>query len=178
MNPVTLVAHTGLPTNGFTDGVIHPLAGLDHLLAMVAVGVLAATAGDRRIAWSTPLAFIAGMIGGGVLGLVGISLPAAEVVIATSVVALGLLIVVATHQSGIWLPILAAAMGAAHGHAHGAELAAAAVPLAFVSGFVLATAALHLTGTGVGLALRRAPAVRVAAGALVSTAGVVLLLSV
>jgi urease accessory protein len=168
-------AHTGLPASGALGGAVHPLSGIDHLLAMVAVGVLAATARDLRVAWLTPAGFVGGMIGGGVLGLVGVDVPAVELAIAASVVALGVLIITATHNQGLWLPVLAAAFGAAHGFAHGAELPVGAVPVAYVTGFVVATAALHLSGTGIGLALRRAPAVRVAAGALVSTAGIALL---
>lgn len=168
-------AHTGLPAGGALDGAVHPFLGVDHLLAMVAVGVLAATAKDRRVAWWTPIGFVAGMIAGGVVGLVGVEVPAVEVAIAGSVIALGILIITVTHNAGLWLPVLAAAFGAAHGHAHGAELPAGAVPLAYVTGFVAATAALHLSGTAVGLGLRRLPSVRVAAGAAVSTAGVLLL---
>lgn len=168
-------AHTGLPAGGALDGAVHPLVGLDHLLAMVAIGVLAATARQRRVAWLTPLGFLAGMVAGGLLGFAGLGVPGVELAIALSVVVLGVLIVGKTHDAGLWLPVLAAAIGAAHGQAHGAELPAGAIPMAYMLGFVAVTAALHLSGTGIGLAVRRAPAVRVAAGALVSTAGVLLL---
>jgi urease accessory protein len=170
-------AHTGLPAGGALDGIVHPFLGVDHLLAMVAVGVLAALAKDRRVAWLTPIGFVAGMLGGGVLGLVGVEVSAVELAIAVSVVALGVLIITATDNSALWLPVLAAAFGAAHGHAHGAELPAGAIPFLYVAGFVTATVALHVGGTAVGLGLRRLPSVRVAAGALVSTAGVMLLLA-
>lgn len=170
-------AHTGLPAGGAVDGLTHPLLGLDHLLAMVAVGVLAATARDRRIAWLTPAGFISGMIIGGLLGFAGVDAPFIELAIASSVVALGALIVIRTENSGLWLPLLAVAFGAVHGHAHGAELPTDAVPIAYMAGFVMATVSLHLAGTGIGLGLRRAPAVRVAAGALVSTVGVLLIMA-
>ncbi|MCE7885708.1 MAG: urease accessory protein [Actinobacteria bacterium ATB1] len=167
-------AHTGLPAGGAVDGLTHPLLGLDHFLAMVAVGVLAATARDRRIAWFTPVGFIVGMIVGGLLGFSGLDAPFIESAIALSVVALGALIIVRTENSGLWVPLLAAIFGALHGHAHGAELPEGAAPLAYLAGFVAATAALHLAGTGLGVGLRRAPAIRVVAGAFVSTVGVLL----
>jgi urease accessory protein len=168
-------AHTGLTAAGAADGALHPFLGLDHLLAMVAVGVLAATASSRRIAWLTPVGFLTGMIVGGLAGLAGLELPLVELVIAMSVVALGLAIIVVTENRGLWLPVIAAAFGAAHGHAHGAELPAGALPLAYVVGFVAATAALHLAGTALGVGLRRTPTIRVGAGALVATAGLTLL---
>lgn len=169
-------AHTGLPAGGALDGVIHPLVGLDHLLAMVAVGILAAAWTDRSIAWLVPAGFVAGMILGGVAGLVGFEIPGVEAAIAASVVVLGVLIMTGIGARGVWLPILAAVFGAIHGHAHGAELPDGALPFAYIVGFVVTTAALHAAGTGVGLGLRRLPAIRVATGALVSTAGALLLL--
>lgn len=168
-------AHTGLRAGGAWDGASHPLLGLDHLLAMVAVGVLAATASDRRVAWLTPAGFLTGMVGGGVLGLLAVGVPAVELAIVGSVVVAGLLVATVTHGSRLWLPLLAVAFGIAHGHAHGSELPAGAMPVAYVAGFVAVTATLHLSGAAVGLGLRRVPTVRVAAGAFVSTAGVVFL---
>ncbi|MEJ5256021.1 MAG: HupE/UreJ family protein [Acidimicrobiales bacterium] len=169
-------AHTGLPTDGALDGLAHPLLGLDHLLAMIAVGVLAATARDRRVAWLTPAGFVTGMVIGGLVGLSGVEAPFLEVGITASVVALGALIVIRAAEAGLWLPLLAACFGALHGHAHGAELPSDAAPLAYLAGFVLSTLVLHLAGTGIGLGLRRAPVVRVAAGSFVSAMGVLLLL--
>ena len=171
-------AHTGLPARSALDGLLHPLTGPDHLLAMVAVGVLAASVSNRRVAWMTPIGFVLGMIAGGVAGMIGLQLPGVEVVIALSVIVLGLLIVTMKDNAGPWLPILAGAFGAIHGHAHGAELPASAVSLAYVAGFVLATAALHLSGTAIGLGLRRTPVLRMAAGTAVSMAGLVVLLGV
>lgn len=167
-------AHTGLPVAGAVDGLSHPLAGMDHLLAMVAIGVVAATARDRRVAWFTPLAFVAGMVLGGLVGFAGIAAPGIEIAIAVSVIVLGALIAVRTQGAGMWLPLVAAAFGALHGHAHGAELPAGAVPLAYMAGFVATTVALHLAGTGIGVGLGRAPAARVATGLAVSVTGVVL----
>jgi urease accessory protein len=171
------IAHTGPPADGALDGVLHPLSGVDHLLAMVAVGVLAATTRDRRVAWLTPIGFVAGMIAGGAVGLAGPEVPVVEVAIAASVVVLGLLIGTVARDTGPWLVVVAASFGAAHGHAHGAELPAGAAPFVYTAGFVVATAALHLAGTVGGLGLRRLPIVRVAIGIAVGAVGVVLLAS-
>jgi len=166
-------AHTGLPAGGAADGLRHPLLGLDHLLAMVAVGVLAA--GVRgRAAWLMPVGFVTGMIVGGCLGFAGLEAPLVEAAIATSVVTLGALIVVRVGDRGAWLPLVAAAFGLAHGHAHGTELPTGAVPVAYTAGFVAATAALHLAGAAIGVGLRRTPNLRVASGVLVAVVGVLL----
>ena len=169
---IDVLAHTGLPASGALDGALHPLLGWDHLLAMVAVGVLAARVADRRIAWCTPLGFVAGMVVGGLFGLAGMSFGPVEVAITASVLVLGVLVAAPIRDHGWWLPLVAALFGAAHGHAHGSELPAGAIPAAYVIGFVLATLALHLAGTTTGLAFRRAPLARVATGTLLAAAAV------
>lgn len=168
------LAHTGLPAAGALDGAIHPLSGLDHLLAMVAVGVVAATIRDRRVAWLTPFGFVAGMIAGGLAGFAGATVPGLEIAIAASVVCLGLYVTMSSGGAGMWLPLAAIALGALHGQAHGAELPTGAAPVAYMAGFVAATAALHLAGTGVGVALDRLPRARRVAGLAVSATGVLL----
>lgn len=170
-------AHTGLPAGGVLDGAAHPFSGLDHLLAMVAVGVVAAVCGDRRVAWLTPAGFVAGMTAGGVAGMAGVHVPFVELAVAASVVSLGALIVAAPRLSGWWLVPVALAVGAAHGHAHGAELPAGALPIAYLGGFITATIVLHIAGMGVGLGLRRVPALRTGAGVMVSSLGVLALLA-
>ncbi len=164
-----------LPGGGALDGLAHPVLGIDHLLAMVAVGVLAALSSDRRVAWAVPAGFVGGMVLGGALGIAGVPAPGVEVAIAGSVVALGVLVVTGAAGGSVALVAVAAVMGALHGQAHGAELPHGAAPVAYVAGFVVATAALHAAGAGIGIALRRAPAVRAGAGALISAAGVLLL---
>ena len=166
-----------MPAGGLVDGVLHPLRGVDHLLAMVAVGIVAVAARDRRIAWLTPLGFLAGMLAGGGLGLAGVDVPRIETLIAASVVALGVAVVTITHRAGYWLPAVAAAFGAMHGFAHGAEQPAGSSAWLYVAGFAAVTAALHLSGTVLGLALRKADIVRITTGAAVSAAGVSLLLA-
>lgn len=170
-------AHTGLGTRSGVEGFLHPLGGVDHLLAMVAVGVLAALSKNRLVGWLTPLAFVAGMVAGAGLGLVGVSLPAVEIVIAASVIALGVLLGGIAGEFGLWLPPVVALFGAAHGYAHGAELPLGAVPLLYVVGFVGATAVLHLLGAGLGLRIRRTEWVRTATSAAVSAAGAAMLIT-
>jgi urease accessory protein len=174
-------AHTGGGTHSAVEGLLHPVTGVDHLLAMVAVGVLAATVSRSRIAWSIPAGFVGGMLAGAGLGLAGVGFPGVEVVIAASVVLLGALLGAlggSGDRAGWWVAALAVGLGAAHGHAHGAELPASATPWLYVAGFVATTAALHLAGTGVGVAIRRSQWARMAASGLVSAMGVALLVGV
>ena len=112
------------------DGAVHPLIGVDHLLVMVAIGVVAATAHDRRVALLTPAGFVGGMIAGAIPPLLGFDVPAVEVVVAASVTVLGLLILTTAQTGGLWLPVVAAVFGAVHGHAHGTELPAGTTAVA------------------------------------------------
>ena len=145
------LAHSvGNTAAGFTDGFLHPLSGLDHLLAMVSVGIWGAELGAPAI-WLLPIAFPLIMAVGGAFGVIGVPLPAGELLIALSVVVLGTLVATARR-----LPIAAAlaivgTFAIAHGHAHGAELPMAADALAFTVGFVLATGLLHLAGIMIGV---------------------------
>lgn len=172
-----VAAHTGLGTSSGVEGFLHPFGGLDHLLAMVVVGVLASLAAARSVAWLTPLAFVAGMVGGAGLGIAGVPLPGAEIGIAVSVIVLGVLLGGIVGEFGSWLPPTVALFGVAHGYAHGAELPGDAVPLLYVLGFVGATAVLHVVGAGVGLRIRRMDRVRTAMSAAVSAAGAAILLT-
>lgn len=137
---------------GWSAGFIHPFAGLDHLLAMVAVGLWAAQFGGRWL-WAMPLAFVAAMLAGGALGFAGLDLPLVEPVIAASVLALGLLVVlrIRLHTAGIMLVALFALF---HGVAHGTELPAGAAVLPYALGFTLATALLQLLGLVAGSHIR------------------------
>lgn len=168
-------AHTGRPVRGLVDGLAHPVLGPDHLAAMVAVGVLAAATAGGRPVWWAPLGFVTGMVGGALVGMATGAVGAVETGIVASVIALGGLIAAGRPTRGWWLPALVAALGALHGHAHGAELPDGAWPVAYLAGFVAATAALHLTGTLLGLALRRTAEARIATGVLVGAFGVALL---
>ena len=138
---------------GFVSGFLHPLFGLDHVVAMVAVGLLGAVMGPPAI-WLLPLVFPLVMAFGGVLGVVGVPLPGIEVGIALSGVVLGMLVAFAVRPP-VWLAaILVGVFAIFHGYAHGTELPAATSPLAYGIGFVVATGMLHGSGIAIGLLLR------------------------
>ncbi len=166
-------AHTGEATaSGFLAGVLHPLTGFDHLLAMVAVGIWGATLG-LPLVWALPVAFPMLMVIGGVLGITGVPLPFIESGIAVSVVVLGLAIAMAWRAPVPVALAIVAAFGVFHGYAHGAELPKAASPAAYVAGFVLCTGALHLTGVAIGTLkrLRHGALLLRASGGLIAVAG-------
>jgi len=155
-------AHEGAHLAGIGAGLAHPFSGLDHLLAMVAVGVWAAQLG-RRAVWVLPLTFPAVMAVGALLGAVGVPLPGVEAAIAASIVVLGAAVVMSLKVS---LPVSAALIAAIalfHGHAHGTELPHAVSPIAYGAGFIAATLALHAIGLGLALVCRR-PLGRLATG--------------
>lgn len=154
--PATAFAHPGSgPGHDLAHGFVHPLTGLDHVLAMVGIGLLAARIGGAAL-WLVPGAFMAAMAGAGVAGASGLPLPHVEIGIAFSVITLGAVIAL-----GVALPIasamaMAAAFAVFHGYAHGAEMPADMSSFGFGIGFVAATALLHLFGIGLGLVLARA----------------------
>ena len=157
---------------GFVSGFTHPIFGLDHLVAMVAVGLWGAQLGRPAI-WILPIAFPAIMAVGGFLGVVGVPLPMVEVGIAASAVVLGLSIAFVMRPSLTVAGLVVAAFAIFHGHAHGMELPDAANPLAYGVGFVLATGLLHLCGILIGLLIAwpvGAQAVRVC-GAVIAALG-------
>ncbi|MGY6502609.1 MAG: HupE/UreJ family protein [Acidimicrobiales bacterium] len=161
---------------GGLNGFLHPLLGLDHLAAMVAVGVVAALALRRLPVWSVPASFVGGMIAGGAVGFAGIEVAGVEAIIAGSVLVLGLIVAAAVRAPlGAWLLPAVAIAGAAHGNAHGLEAPTAAAPLLYVVGFVLATVLLHAAGAAIGLVLRRVEIGQVVGGLAVAAFGVTLL---
>ena len=146
-------AHVGIgDTSGFMHGFQHPIGGLDHILAMVMVGLFAAQLGGRAV-WLVPAAFVAAMAAGGAFGMAGIAVPFVELGIGLSIVVLGTAI-------ASWLsPAIPLAMGLVgffaifHGYAHGAEMPESAAGLAYGAGFMAATALLHGVGVALGLAV-------------------------
>lgn len=148
-------AHTGTGVaGGLKSGVLHPVLGLDHLLAMLAVGIWGAQMGGRTV-WTLPVTFPIVMAAGGVMGMMDLPLPNVETGIAMSMIVLGLAIAAAWKPAeGIAL-LIVAAFAIFHGHAHGAELPSAADPAAYAAGFVVATGAIHVLGVGIGLVLGR-----------------------
>jgi urease accessory protein len=138
------------PGAGFSSGFEHPLFGLDHLLAMLAVGIWGAQMGGRRI-WSLPVTFPLIMALGGIAGMAGLVLPAVEVGVAISVLALGLSIAFAWRPPEYVALLLIAVFAVCHGYAHGVELPNAADPASYAVGFVVATGMIHVVGIGIGL---------------------------
>lgn len=167
-------AHSGGDiAGGFTSGFIHPIKGIDHLIAMVAVGLWGAQLG-RPLIVALPLAFPMVMALGGVAGIIGLPMIAVELGIAFSGLVFGLAIVTA-FRAPVWLAIaLVGAFAVFHGYAHGTELPVAAEPLAYGIGFVVATGLLHLAGIAFGLLNDRpvvGPTLVRAGGGLVALAG-------
>jgi len=137
-------------SGGFVAGFSHPLSGLDHVIAMLAVGLWGAQLGVPAV-WVLPLVFPMIMAVGGFLGLVGLLLPGVEVGIALSAVVLGL-VVLLEYRAGLGTAMLIVAFfGLFHGQAHGAELPAGQSALLFSFGFVIATGLLHGAGITVGI---------------------------
>jgi urease accessory protein len=180
LTPTVAFAHTGVgATGGFAHGFLHPITGLDHILAMVAVGIFAWQLGGRAL-WLVPATFVAVMALGGALGIAGIGVPLVELGIALSVVVLG-----AAVATGVQAPVTVAmavvgVFAVFHGHAHGAEMPETAAGLTYGLGFMLATALLHLAGIGVGFLVARAgeqygEAGLRSAGACIALAGIAIL---
>lgn len=167
-------AHVGQPDEGILEGLLHPLTGPDHLLAMLAVGIVAVVATPRPGVWPVPLGFLGGMVLGGIAGMAGVPLPGAETLIVASVLLLGLAVAGAVQGAGLWVVAVIAAAGLVHGHAHGAEAPTSAHPLAYVGGFLIATASLHLAGIGAGQIIRDRRTIRVGLGAATVAASAVL----
>jgi urease accessory protein len=167
-------AHTLDGAGGFAGGLAHPFMGLDHVLAMIAVGLWAAQLG-RQAMWQVPLAFVAVMAIGFGLARLGFSLPLAEPMVVASVAVLGAIV-----AGAVRIPV---GMGAAlvsvfavfHGFAHGIEMPGASSGWVYATGFVIATASLHWVGLGLGMALRHRPLAARLGGAAISVTGVALM---
>ena len=157
---------------GFLSGLMHPVLGPDHVIAMVAVGLWGAFLGRPAI-WLLPIVFPMVMAFGGALGVAGVPFPAVETGIAVSAIVLGAMVAFAARPP-IWVAAgIVGAFAIFHGHAHGTELPSAANPLAYSLGFVIATGLLHLCGIAFG-ALAHWPAGKVAVragGGLIALGG-------
>lgn len=155
LSPSLAFAHTGVGhTAGFFHGFEHPIGGLDHILAMVAVGVFAYVLGGRAL-WLVPLSFVGMMIVGFILGAAQIDLPFVELGIALSSVVIG-----AAAAWGRPMPVAAAmalvgVFAVFHGHAHGAEMPADSSGIAYAVGFAVSTALLHLAGIAAAFGIAR-----------------------
>jgi urease accessory protein len=174
-NPAAAHMGTGLP-GGFVSGFRHPFSGIDHLLAMISVGLWGAFLG-RPLIYALPVVFPAMMVVGAILGMFVVPLPPVELGIALSVVVLGGCIALSV-RAPVWAAsIIVAVFAVFHGYAHGKELPSAADPVSYSAGFVLATGLLHVAGICLGL-LNDLPNGVVATrsmGAVIATVGIGLL---
>jgi urease accessory protein len=149
--PGVALAHPGhAEVGGFAHGFMHPLGGLDHVLAMVAVGLYAALLGGRAL-WLVPATFVGAMALGGAAGVSGYALPYTEIGIALSVVVLGLAVALRISIPTVAAMALVGVFAVFHGHAHGAEMPQNLSGYEYAAGFMLATALLHCAGIALGL---------------------------
>lgn len=135
--------------NGLTSGLTHPLLGFDHLLAMIAVGIISVQQGGHSI-WKVPATFILFMVIGALLAFSGLKVPAVETGISLSILIFGVIISV-SKKIPVYFALLSIAVFAIfHGHAHGEEFPIIANPILYGIGFVLSTTLLHLVGILIG----------------------------
>ena len=154
--PVAASAHVGIgDTHGFVHGFSHPLSGIDHVLAMVAVGLFAAHLGGRAL-WLVPLTFVSVMALAGISGMAGVELPFVEIGIGMSVVVLGLAVAFQLSVPTLVATSLVGFFAIFHGHAHGTEMPESVSGLVYGVGFICATALLHAIGVSLGLAIGKA----------------------
>jgi urease accessory protein len=179
--PAAALAHAGHAhsEHGFIHGFMHPLTGLDHILAMVTVGILAYQIGGRAL-WAVPATFLAIMAAGGLLGAAGVSFYFVEPGIAASVVVLGLIVALAVRPPVALAMALVAVFAVFHGYAHGIEAPLDGSATVYGAGFLVATALLHAFGVAFGMLVGRFAASQGQigyrlAGSAVAVAGLVIL---
>ncbi|WP_162457853.1 HupE/UreJ family protein [Mesorhizobium tianshanense] len=169
--PSLAFAHGGGPhVHGFFAGLEHPLFGLDHLLAMVAVGMIGARAGGRGVAL-VPQFFVSAMVAGALLGMAGIGLPSLETGIALSLVIFGAMVGLARPLPLATAAALTILFGLFHGNAHGLEIPDSASSIAYAAGFTLGTSMLHAIGVLSVVKLARWPTTVRTAGVATSLVG-------
>ncbi|MGQ0566912.1 MAG: HupE/UreJ family protein [Gemmobacter sp.] len=149
LSALPALAHTGEGIGGLASGFLHPVSGLDHIVAMVAVGLWGAILGAPAL-WLLPLAFPVAMALAGALGVMAVPLPFVEQGIALSGIVLGGMVLFAQRPPLALALAVVAVFAVFHGHAHGAELPEAANPVAYAVGFVVTTGLLHLAGIAIG----------------------------
>ncbi|AJD44847.1 HupE/UreJ family protein [Rhizobium sp. SEMIA 4085] len=167
---------------GFAHGFTHPISGIDHVLAMIMVGVFAYQLGGHAT-WLVPATFVLVMALGGALGVAGIDIPFVEAGIALSVVLLGAVVAFNVKAPAAIAMAVVGLFATFHGHAHGAEMPESAAGAAYGGGFLIATALLHAVGLGLGYAIgrigeRRGFIVTRLAGGIAAIAGVGILAGV
>lgn len=171
-------AHPGTTAHAHSilDGAAHPLMGFDHILAMLAVGLWAAQRGGRQI-WLMPAVFVGSMLAGGMMGALGVPMPAVESGIAASVLILGLAVATAAKLPAAPSLAMIGFFAVLHGHAHGTEITGGSAAL-YSLGFAASTALLHAAGIGLAATSRKAMAegiIRVGGGSI-AAAGLLMLL--
>ena len=150
-----LSAHTtGGAIGGLASGLGHPFIGIDHLLAMLAVGIWAYQLGGSAI-WKVPLVFVLTLLVGASIGLAGLGLPYIEPMIAASLMVFGLMIAMKSRVMPVAASVLVGLFAVFHGYAHGTEMPLAISPLAYITGFTLATIGLHALGLLLGYGMQR-----------------------
>ncbi|QUX90744.1 urease accessory protein UreJ [Marinomonas sp. A3A] len=172
----SVLAHPGHEqASSFMTGFAHPMGGLDHLLAMVAIGLWAASIGGRAL-WAIPVAFVVTMLLGGGLAVAGLNVPFVEQGILLSVIILGALVLFAKRLPTAVCVAIAGGFALFHGAAHGMEMPLSANGLQYALGFALATAGLHVVGLGVGQVMAKigTPLATRISGSLIATAGLFL----
>jgi len=170
----TAGAHSiGAEGAGFITGLAHPFMGLDHLLAMIAVGIWAEQSGGNAV-WRLPLSFVVMMAVAALLGASGYGMPVLEPLIAGSVVLLGLMVVFAIRIPVNLSMLLVSLFAVFHGYAHGLEMPQASSAILYGSGFVLATTLLHLIGIGLGKVAYRKHLLSRLSGSIIVIAGLYL----
>lgn len=153
--PAAALAHPGHDgAGGLAHGFVHPLTGIDHVLAMIAVGVLAAQYGGRAL-WLVPMSFLVAMAAAGAIGMAGIPVQIVEAGIGLSVVVLGLMIAFQIRPPTVVAMVVVGFFALFHGYAHGSEMLGGLAGLSFAAGFIGATALLLGAGVGLGLLLQR-----------------------
>ncbi len=148
--PSPLAAHEGGAAAGLLSGLLHPISGLDHVLAMLAVGIWGAQMGPPAI-WVLPVTFPMVMALGGMLSLVGVPVPGVEIGIGLSALLLGLMVALERRPDLRVAAVLVGFFAIFHGYAHGAELPEGQSGILYSIGFVVSTGTLHASGIGVGL---------------------------
>jgi urease accessory protein len=161
-------------TSGIAHGFMHPMGGVDHILAMGAVGLFAARLGGRAL-WLVPLSFVAMMASGGALGMAGVALPYVEIGIGLSIVVLGIAVAIRVNPRVVIAMALVGFFAVFHGHAHGAEMPETTSGFAYAAGFILATAMLHAIGVGLGILMGTERRITQIAGSAMALAGVTIL---
>ena len=153
--PAAALAHPGHDgAGGLVHGLVHPVTGIDHVLAMIAVGVLAAQYGGRAL-WLVPMSFLVAMAAAGAVGMAGIPVQIVEAGIGLSVVVLGLMIAFQLKPPTLVAIVVVGLFALFHGYAHGSEMPKGLAGLSFAAGFLIATALLLGAGVGLGRLLQR-----------------------